>query len=753
MSIDCSNVEQFPPLISGNTKSKSPKSVTNKVVSSSEVSSVPVLVVGGPSDEDTQKTKSVNSIVGVQPYDLDSIQPDDQDWVVQRKRKGKNQLEVIEEEPDALLRFSSDVKEEIEYWTNSVYCFILSANPPVEVVDGFIRRIWAHLPLDKVSFLPNGVFLVRFATSTAKDRVLQQGHFLFDNKPLIVRPWSPDVDLVKEDVKEVPVWVRLEQLPLKFWGKCLPRIAGLLGKFIQCDVATKDKTRLGFARVMVKVPFGQAIPDKIKFLDEDGHVVVINVVSEWKPLLCTSCKGVGHATANCRKMKQPQAPKTKAPKEVVKQWRPKARKPSEPVVPLPTTEESGLITPIEKPNQFQVTWGKNGKYHVAQTPAKRIIQFSRQELLDKGYSSINFGKDTFLESLNTATPTVGIGVVSVNGNALPPSGDYSAQSIHMEVKDLSTGFQFKCTMVYAFNDLNERKALWSKLCAYNKEIKGPWVICGDFNTVLVPSERLGGNSTYEEMDDFQQCVAECGVTYCSAIGSLYTWSNKKEPSSRVFSRLDRVLVNDAWIRSNDNIYAHFYIEGVFDHTPCVIQEHSNTAKPRRSFKYYNMWSKVEDFKECVNQVWDSDWNGTLMFQLVKKLKSLKWPLKQLNKDNFDDIVNNTARAKMNLEFIQLKLRDDPSNVALIVQEMEANSSVRFLESACSEFLLQKSKAIWVDNGGDNTKYFHSFIKGRQIRNKVIKIEDTQGVQCDDPQQIQETFLSFYLICWVPLRRF
>ncbi|XP_074265375.1 uncharacterized protein LOC141587805 [Silene latifolia] len=670
MSIDCSNVEQFPPLISGNTKSKSPKSTTNNATSSSEVSSVPVVVVvGGPSAEETQKMKSVNSIVGVQPYELDSLQPDDQDWVIQRRRKGKNQLEVIEEERDALLRFSSeDVKEEIEYWTNSVYCFILGVNLPVEVVDGFIKRIWAHLPLDKVSFLPNGVFLVRFTNSAAKDRVLQQGHLLFNNKPLIVRPWSPDVDLVKEDVKEVPVWVRLEHLPLKFWGKCLPRIAGLLGKFVQCDVATKDKTRLGFARVMVEVPFGKAIPDKLKFLDEDGRVVVINVVSEWKPLLCTSCKGVGHATATCRKMKQPQAPETKAQKETVKQWKPKARQPAEPAGSLPSSEETCLVTPIEKPNQFQVTWGKNGKYHVAQTPAKKIIRFSRQELLDKRYSSVKFGKDSFLDSLNTATPTVGIGVIQLNGSALPHIGDYTAQSIHMEVKDLVTGSIFHCLMVYAFNDMYGRKALWSKLCAYNKEIKGPWVICGDFNTVLVPSERLGGNSTYEEMDDFQQCVAECGVTDCSAIGSLYTWSNKQESSSRVLSRLDRVLVNDAWLRSNDNIYAHFYTEG-----------------------------------------------------LVKKLKSLKWPLKQLNKDNFDDIVNNTARAKMNLEFIQLKLGDDPSNAALIIQELEANSSVRFLEYACSEFLLQKSKAIWVDKGDDNSKYFHSFIKGRQLRNKVLNI--------------------------------
>ncbi|XP_074303782.1 uncharacterized protein LOC141638274 [Silene latifolia] len=184
--------------------------------------------------------------------------------------------------------------------------------------------------------------------------------------------------------------------------------------------------------------------------------------------------------------------------------------------------------------------------------------------------------------------------------------DYTAQFIHMEVKDLGTGSNFHCTMVFAFNDVCKRKALWLQLCAYNRDIKGPWVICGDFNTVLVPSERLGGNSTYEEMDDFQPCVAECGVTDCSAIGSLYTWSNKQDPSSRVFSRLDRVLVNDAWLRVNGTIYAHFYTEGVFDHTPYVVQEQSNGEKPRRCFKYYNMWSKAEDFMECVQQVWGTD---------------------------------------------------------------------------------------------------------------------------------------------------
>ncbi|XP_074270962.1 uncharacterized protein LOC141594874 [Silene latifolia] len=245
------------------------------------------------------------------------------------------------------------------------------------------------------------------------------------------------------------------------------------------------------------------------------------------------------------------------------------------------------------------------------------------------------------------------------------------------------------------------------------------------------------------MDDFQQCVNECGVTDCSAIGSFFTWNNKHEPASRVFSRLDRLLVNDEWLKDNPLAYAHFYPEGVFDHTLCVVQVQNDLEKPRMAFKYYNMWSQALEFKECVHQVWIQTISGTPMFQVVKKLKALKGPLKQLNKANFDDVVNNKARASMNLDFIQQKLRDDPLNPVLLNYEGEALDSFKFLEKPCADFLLQKSKAIWVDKGDENTKYFHNIIKGEQSRNKVIRIENLKGNCCDDPKSIQGAFLVFY----------
>jgi len=45
---------------------------------------------------------------------------------------------------------NEDVKEEIEYWENAVICSVLEANPPFEVMKGFINHIWVNFELDKI---------------------------------------------------------------------------------------------------------------------------------------------------------------------------------------------------------------------------------------------------------------------------------------------------------------------------------------------------------------------------------------------------------------------------------------------------------------------------------------------------------------------------------------------------------------------------------------------------------------------------
>ncbi|XP_074283720.1 uncharacterized protein LOC141608257 [Silene latifolia] len=158
--------------------------------------------------------------------------------------------------------------------------------------------------------------MVRFKTKEQQQMVLNNGHLLFDNKPVIIKEWGPDVALIKHDVKKVPIWMKLYGLEVKFWGPgSLRKISEEVGRFIRYDDATTNRRFFGFARVLIEVTIGQEFPKDIIFQDELGVTQMVMVDYDWLPLPCSKCKGIGHEETLCRK--------SDAPKPVKKVWRPK----------------------------------------------------------------------------------------------------------------------------------------------------------------------------------------------------------------------------------------------------------------------------------------------------------------------------------------------------------------------------------------------------------------------------------------------
>ena len=60
--------------------------------------------------------------------------------------------------------------------------------------------------LDRVALMKKGVYLVRFSMMDSRDKVLN-GHYFFDKKPLVVKPWSHGMDFEKDEIKTLPILV------------------------------------------------------------------------------------------------------------------------------------------------------------------------------------------------------------------------------------------------------------------------------------------------------------------------------------------------------------------------------------------------------------------------------------------------------------------------------------------------------------------------------------------------------------------
>lgn len=84
--------------------------------------------------------------------------------------------------------------------------------------------------------------------------------------------------------------------------------------------------------------------------------------------------------------------------------------------------------------------------------------------------------------------------------------DVTKQAIHSSVTHLTTHTVFACTVIYGSNNPEERALLWENL-AQMHDTQMPWLVGGDFNCVLDPNERLGGNPPSRvEIEDFRTCL-------------------------------------------------------------------------------------------------------------------------------------------------------------------------------------------------------------------------------------------------------
>lgn len=53
-----------------------------------------------------------------------------------------------------------DIEDELKYWESFVICYVLGANPPIHVIEGFVKRIWKLEEIDKIGSVAKGIYLV-----------------------------------------------------------------------------------------------------------------------------------------------------------------------------------------------------------------------------------------------------------------------------------------------------------------------------------------------------------------------------------------------------------------------------------------------------------------------------------------------------------------------------------------------------------------------------------------------------------------
>lgn len=135
----------------------------------------------------------------------------------------------------------------------------------------------------------------------------------------------------------------------------------------------------------------------------------------------------------------------------------------------------------------------------------------------------------------------------------------------------------------------------------------PSMLIGDFNNILNPSEKTGGDrKTNVHTVNFAEFLKNGGLVSLFALGVPFTWSNGHKANTLIFERLDRVLVNASWLNPFPNATLHNYPIFSSDHSPILLDCYPNNqcnVVGRCDFKFMAMWLNHPEFINIVKKAW------------------------------------------------------------------------------------------------------------------------------------------------------
>ncbi|XP_019256466.1 PREDICTED: uncharacterized protein LOC109234878 [Nicotiana attenuata] len=483
----------------------------------------------------------------------------------------------------------------------------------------------------QVLYHQEGYYVFRFGKREDKEAIMQAEPYTYHNKPLILQNWERDFHFDPKCITTIPLWIQLPNLSVGYWtADALSKVASAVGMPMYTDRYTAELGKISFARIL---HFGHELIEcwKINKKEENEEFQLPRrrnrgrrnrIIQEWKP----KEQQAQEETNEMANVVQEQVENEQQPHHSLADQRGKK------VINTKENEKQAYFLSnqrkSEEANRFAVLkemshedrtreeeWMSRKLEVKEKSPKKILYKIAKDWGYKCNYEQAENGRIWVIWKQNLSVDVVQV----------------QEQCIHCKVTDATNGRQIMLSVVYARNKAQERTRLWKELEAMGGVIQMPWIISGDFNTVLCSDDRLGQPVTMNEIKDFKECIDTLQLSPVKTKGYFYTWCNKQQATDRVYSRIDWVLGNFEWIRDYGHVEADCLEPGISNHSPIVIQIWKRQNMYNRPFKMYMVTMEHREFKPMVVDLWLQRKNCDPMERIWRKLQDLKMKSKDLNR--------------------------------------------------------------------------------------------------------------------------
>ncbi|XP_050211607.1 uncharacterized protein LOC126661786 [Mercurialis annua] len=243
-------------------------------------------------------------------------------------------------------------------------------------------------------------------------------------------------------------------------------------------------------------------------------------------------------------------------------------------------------------------------------------------------------------------------------------------------------------LIYASNCSSERALFWNEISSlFIDDIC--CLLLGDFNEVLMPSERLNCSRFTTSMHQFSEFIFGSNLLECPLQDRFFTW---QKSISKL--KLDRCFLSGNFATIWPNYFFSALPRSISDHVPLLFRSEVIIDWGLKPFKSINAWWDHPDFSSFVSDSWTEIGTKIRSGCIVLKLRELRVLIKAWNHSFFgnlnsklDDVHQSIHRLEATADFVELSDVDRSSLSSL--------HSESFIISKQLESLWhQKSRMNW-----------------------------------------------------------
>jgi len=295
-----------------------------------------------------------------------------------------------------------------------------------------------------------------------------------------------------------------------------------------------------------------------------------------------------------------------------------------------------------------------------------------------------------------------------------------------------------CTCIYASPNPTLRPNLWSHLVNFNRSIDAPWMLIGDFNETLLPSDQRGGIFHSNRAVSFSNFMTTCNLLDLTTTGGRFTWHRNNNGIHILSKKLDRGLANIDWRMSFPEAFVEVLCRLHSDHNPLLLRFGGlPLARGPRPFRFEAAWIDHSDYAKLVQNSWHLPNNN-----ITAALTKVKESFIIFNHEVFDNIFQRKKHIESRLKGIQNYL-ERVDSICHSLLEKELQNEYNHILYQEEMLWYQKSREKWVKFGDRNTAFFHAQTIIRRKRNRIHRLQLLCGTWSSDSDILQEEAQNYF----------